>query len=87
MGDPSTPGAPTGRPRGSRPAALQVDSRRVVLAGTALWAIGALCLLPFWTWLGDHDHRIWFWTCVAGTALGLFGLLLVRRHRVAGRTR
>lgn len=87
MATSSTPGDATGRrPGGSRPEAVRVDTRRVVLVGTLLWAAAAIALLPFWTWLGRHDHRVWFWTCVAGTALGVIGLMLVRRHRAGGRT-
>ncbi|MEP6598498.1 MAG: DUF2530 domain-containing protein [Actinomycetota bacterium] len=87
MADSPTPGR-TVRPwLGSRPDAAQADSRKVVLAGTALWTLAALALLPFWNWLGRHDHRIWFWTCVAGTALGVLGLALMRKHRGEGRTR
>ena len=71
---------------GSRPAAVRVDAQRVVLAGTALWALAALVLLPFWSSLGRHGHRAWLWTCLAGVALGLIGLVLVRRHRSEGRT-
>jgi hypothetical protein len=69
------------------PAAMQVDSRRVVLVGTAIWVLGFVVLLPFWGWLGHHDHRIWLWTCLAGAVLGLVGLFLVRKHRGEGRTR
>ncbi len=69
------------------PQPVQVDSRRVVLIGTALWALAALVLLPFWGWLGDHGHRDWLWTCLAGVAVGLLGSLLVRKHRAEGRTR
>ena len=68
------------------PRPVQVDSRRIVLIGTGLWALGFVVLLPFWGWLGRHDHRIWLWTCLAGTVLGLIGLVLVRKHRGEGRT-
>ncbi len=66
---------------------MQVDSGRIVLIGTGLWLIALIALLPFWDWLGRHDHRIWLWTCAAGVALGVIGSLLVRKHRFEGRTR
>ena len=69
------------------PAPVQVDSRRIVLIGTAIWFLAFVALLPFYGWLGRHDHRIWLWTCLAGWLLGLVGLLLVRKHRGAGRPR
>jgi len=69
------------------PEPVQVDSRLVVLIGTALWFVGFVVLLPFYDWLGRHDHRIWLWTCLAGWILGLIGLALVRKHRKEGRTR
>lgn len=68
------------------PTPVAVDSRRVVLIGTAIWALGFVILLPFYGWLGRHDHRIWLWTCLAGALLGLVGLVLVRKHRGEGRT-
>jgi hypothetical protein len=69
------------------PEPVQVDSRRVVLIGTAIWFVAFVVLLPFYDWLGRHDHRIWLWTCLAGWILGLLGLLLIRKHRNQGRTR
>jgi MFS family permease len=54
--------------------------------GTALWFVGFVVLLPFWGWLGRHDHRIWLWTCLAGFLLGLVALAIVGRHKRAGRT-
>jgi len=39
-----------------------------------------VALLPFYGWLGRHDHRVWLWTCLAGWILGLIGLVLVRKH-------
>ncbi len=55
------------------------------MVGTVVWFAGALALVPFWTWLGEHDHRVWLWTCVAGGLLGLAGLGLIGRHRGQGR--
>ncbi len=74
-------------PADEAPQPMQVDSGRIVLIGTGLWLIALIALLPFWDWLGRHDHRIWLWTCVAGVVLGVIGSLLVRKHRSEGRTR
>lgn len=64
---------------------MRVDARRVVALGTVLWFAAAVGLAPFWGWLGRHDHRIWFWTCLAGGLLGGLGLLLMSRHHGQGR--
>jgi hypothetical protein len=64
---------------------MRVNSRRLILVGTALWFVAFVVLLPFYGWLGDHDHRIWLWTCLAGWVLGLLGLAIMSRHRRAGR--
>lgn len=64
---------------------LSVDARRVVLAGTAAFALAFVLLLPFWSWLGDHGHRVWLWTALSGTVLGLLALPLVRKHTDQGR--
>ena len=37
-------------------------------------------------WLGRHHHRIWLWTCLAGTILGVIGYLQMVRHKRMGRT-
>jgi hypothetical protein len=71
--------------RHNRPAAVQLDARRVVAVGTGLWFVAFLALLPFWTWLGRHDHRVWLWTCLAGGVLGLVGYVLMAKHRREGR--
>ncbi len=65
------------------PARLNAD--RIVAVGTALWFAAFLVLLPFWGWLGRHDHRIWLWTALAGGLLGLAGWLIMQRHRRMGR--
>ena len=69
-----------------QPPAVQMNTRRIVLAGTALWFAGFVVLLPFYGWLGRHDHRVWLWTCLAGWVLGLIGWSIMRRHRSQGRT-
>jgi hypothetical protein len=68
------------------PPAVPINARRIVAAGTLLWFVAFVVLLPFWSPLGQHDHRIWLWTCLAGWVLGLIGLAIMERHRRAGRT-
>ena len=56
------------------PPPLQVDTARVVLAGTALWAVALVVLLI----LGDRVDRMWTWTCVAAIGLAVLGLGVMR---------
>jgi hypothetical protein len=56
------------------PPPLQVDTARVVIAGTVLWAIALVVLLL----LGDRVDRMWTWTCVAAIALAVLGLGVMR---------
>jgi drug/metabolite transporter (DMT)-like permease len=69
-----------------QPPPVQINSRRITVVGTALFFAGFLVLLPWYGWLGRHDHRIWLWTCLAGAILGLLGYAIMRRHRGQGRT-
>jgi len=69
-----------------QPPAVQINARRIVAAGTVLFFVAFVALLPFYGWLGDHDHRVWLWTCLAGWILGLMGYSIMRRHRDEGRT-
>jgi hypothetical protein len=62
------------RPLHPAPPPLQVDTVRVVLAGTALWAVALVVLLL----LGDRVDRTWVWTCVAGIVLAGLGIALMR---------
>jgi hypothetical protein len=79
MADPPPPGV-------SGPLAPPpVDSMRVIGIGTGIWLVAFVALLPWWSWLGRHDHRIWLWTCLAGFGLGLIALVIVGRHKRAGR--
>jgi hypothetical protein len=61
-------------PTRKAPPPLQVDTVRVVLAGTAAWAVALVVLLI----LGDRVDRAWTWTCVAGIALAGIGLGIMR---------
>jgi hypothetical protein len=61
-------------PTKQAPPPLQVDTARVVLAGTALWAIALVVLIV----LGDRVDRMWTWTCVAAIGLAVLGLVVMR---------
>ncbi len=56
------------------PPPLRVDTVRVVLVGTAVWAVALVVLLV----LGDRVDRVWTWTCVAAIALAGLGLGIMR---------
>ena len=63
------------------PPPLRVDTVRVVLAGTALWAVALVVLL----FLGDRVDRVWTWTCVSGIVLPAIGLGIMRWQGQLGR--
>ena len=63
--------------RKQAPPPLRVDTARVVLTGTAVWAVALVVLLL----LGDRVDRTWTWTCVAGIVLAVLGLALMRWQR------
>jgi hypothetical protein len=64
------------------PPPLRVDTLRVVVAGTALWAVALVVLLV----LGDRVDRLWTWTCVAGIGLALIGIGIMRwQGQIGGR--
>lgn len=67
-------------------APLDVDGIRTIVAGTALWALAFVGLLPFYGRLADAGRVWWLWTCMAGFGLGLIGLEICRRraHRSHG---
>ena len=67
--------------RKQAPPPLQVDTARVVLIGTALWAVALVVLL----FLGDRVDRVWTWTCVAAIGLAFLGLFVMRLQGQFGR--
>ena len=69
-----------------QPPPVQMNSGRIVIVGTSLWFVAFVVLLPFYGWLGQHGHRIWLWTSLAGWLLGIVGWLIITRHRRMGRT-
>jgi hypothetical protein len=64
---------------------LTVDARKVVLIGTLLFLAAFVVLLPFWSWLGTHGHRVWLWTALVGWVLGAAAFPLIRKHSGEGR--
>jgi hypothetical protein len=70
-------------PAPTRPAPppLKVDTSRVVLIGTALWAVVLVVLLI----LGDRVDRMWTWTCVAGIGLAVIGFGIMKWQGQLGR--
>ena len=63
------------------PPPLKVDTTRVVLIGTGLWAIALVVLLV----LGDRVDRMWTWTCVAAIVLAVIGLGIMKWQGQLGR--
>jgi hypothetical protein len=62
------------RPTKQAPPPLEVDTARVVLAGTVLWAVALVVLLL----LGDRVDPLWTWTCVAAIVLAILGFGVMR---------
>jgi hypothetical protein len=59
---------------------LAVDSTRIVVGGTALFAV-ALVVTLLVPALHSGDRDWWPWACVSGLALGLIGLAYILRGR------
>ena len=59
---------------------LDVTGVRTVTVGTILFLLGALTLLFFRDWMDDTGREWWFWTCVTGFGLGLFGYVYCSRR-------
>ena len=74
------------RSRLPEPPPLETNDLIPVAAGTGVWAVALGLLLVFYDELPADQHW-WVWTCVAGVAGGLFGLVYVwiRRRRRARR--
>ena len=58
-----------------------MDAVRTVQIGTVLWAVALVVTLVARDTLQDEGRTWWIWTCVAGVALGLLGLVITVRRR------
>ena len=65
------------------PEPLEGNVVAVVTGGTVVWFALFLGQLPFYRWYADRGHDWWIWTCLVGGALGLLGLVYVRRREAA----
>jgi Protein of unknown function (DUF2530) len=68
------------RPRRPDPPPLRTNDVRVAAAGTAGWTVALVALLI--AGLPPAD-RWWLWTCVAGIAIGVFGIWYIPRLQAA----
>jgi Protein of unknown function (DUF2530) len=78
--EPAKPGD-LGQAASAAPQPVDVDGVAIVTVGTILWAIAFVALLPFRSRLADHNIDWWLWTCLAGVAMGLWGINYCRRRR------
>ena len=63
------------------PAVAKTDDRKPVVIGIALWLAALAGLLLFLAPLTAASADWWLWTCVAGIAIGLIGLIYTHwRH-------
>lgn len=62
------------------PAPLPYDGVRTVTVGTALWLLGLIVMLPFWSRLHRDGHLWWIATAATGFVLGVVGVLYCRRR-------
>lgn len=73
------------RERRPDPEPLEVDEIRVVLIGTAVWAVALVGLLLLGQGLDDDVRNRWVGTCAAGIAIGCFGVYYSWRRAAARR--
>src|SRR3954467_14454113 len=73
------------QPRRPDPEPLEVNEKRIVLVGLALWAVAFVVLAVFFhDDLRRHDATWWLWACLVGIALGLYALRFVSRRARGG---
>ncbi|NWJ71675.1 DUF2530 domain-containing protein [Pseudonocardia sp. ICBG1122] len=66
------------------------ESPPVILGGMLLWAVGAGVATAFVMVTGSgfdpaNGAGAWFWTCIAGVGVGLFGAAVFSAQRAAAR--
>jgi hypothetical protein len=77
---------PNGGSRELKP--MEVDVSRIMLIGTAIYAVAAVVLLSMHSSLTRDGHGRWPWVAVSGTVLGLLGFYYCkRRDRAIARDR
>jgi hypothetical protein len=57
------------------PAPVKTDDRKAMLVGIVLWLVALAVLLLMLPVVTAAGNDWWLWTCVAGLALGLIGIL------------
>jgi Protein of unknown function (DUF2530) len=62
------------------PPPLVTTDRVTVLVGIGLWLVALVVALAMRDRLADDGRTWWIWTAIAGIALGLAGLVYLRRH-------
>ena len=62
------------------PPPLATNDRMTVLVGIGLWLAALVVTLLAAGRLAEQGHTWWIWTTVTGAALGLVGLVYLRRH-------
>jgi hypothetical protein len=62
------------------PTPVKTDDRKAMLVGTALWLVALALLLVFVQPISNAGNQWLMWTCAAGLALGLAGLLYTHRR-------
>lgn len=62
---------------------VDTDGVYAMAAGTVVWTVALLCLLPFYGRLESAGRGWWLWACLAGAGLGLLGFAYCYQRRAA----